>query len=329
MMVGAFVLLMFAAGLVFLFAITGRGGPSDTYFVVYDNVAGLKFGTGVYYEGYHIGQVESITPEPSADGMTYKLELSVDAGWRIPSDSVARVSSSGLISAITIDIQEGDAKTALKPGATITGEGQTDLFAVINQAAGDFRTLSRKGIMPMLKNLNGRIGEVADEIVKFRREDLTPLVSMLHQRIDRDIIEQASGMLRKLDRSAAALQGILGRQNQARIDSFLVNLEGAAINVKDLIAGIEATRAQLNAVLATLERLLAENESELAGTMSSAQASMRELELALKTVNQHLSQILHNVEGGSHNMNEFARTIRENPARLLRNSQTAEPGQQP
>ena len=125
LMVGTFVLVMLAAFFVFLFAITGSTGPSDRYIVYYENVSGVKFGTGVYYEGYRVGQVESLVPEAGETGMRYRLDLSIAAGWRIPEDSLARVASSGLISAISINIQEGKSATALKPGGTIAGEEQS------------------------------------------------------------------------------------------------------------------------------------------------------------------------------------------------------------
>lgn len=83
--------------------------------------------------------------------MQYKLELSVQAGWPIPNDSVATVAAAGLISAVTIDIRQGKSTTALNPGERIVGRGQTDLFSVLNQVAGDFRNLSQDGLLPVLK----------------------------------------------------------------------------------------------------------------------------------------------------------------------------------
>ncbi|MGR8920749.1 MAG: MlaD family protein, partial [Gammaproteobacteria bacterium] len=172
-MVGAFVVAMGIAFIVFLFAVTGRSGPTDPYYVHYDNVAGLKFGTGVFYEGYRVGQIETITPEPGDSGMRYLLELSVASGWRIPDDSVARVQSSGLISAITIEISEGESQTFHAPGAFITGIEKSDLMSVLNDAAADFRTLSRDGVMPVLKNVNQRVTQLTEEILRFRRDDLS------------------------------------------------------------------------------------------------------------------------------------------------------------
>lgn len=49
LLVGAFVAVMLVLGFILLTAVTGRSGPTDEYRVFYDNVSGLKFGTGVYY----------------------------------------------------------------------------------------------------------------------------------------------------------------------------------------------------------------------------------------------------------------------------------------
>ncbi len=328
LLVGAFVVAMIAAFTVLMIAVTGRSGPSDRYIVYYDNVAGLKFGTGVFYEGYKVGQVETLTPESAATGMRYKLELSISPGWKIPNDSVARVAASGLISAVTIDISEGQSATLLKPGETITGEGQTDLFSVLNQAAGDFRALSRDGIMPVMKTLNERIGEVANEIVAFRRDELTPLMTMLHQRLDKDILARGVTLLDHLDASARGLQVMLGEGNQTRVTSILTHADDVVVNLNELVTRIETTRTQMNSVLGSLGALVDNNSDEVNAAMASTQSSVQELDLALKNVNQHLETILHDVEGSSRNMNEFARSIRDNPARLLRSSETAEPGSQ-
>ena len=326
LLVGTFVVVMLVAFLLFLFALTGRSGPTDRYTVFYDNVSGLKFGTGVYYEGYRVGQIEDLSPEPSDTGMRYKIILSVKAGWKIPSDSVASVASSGLISAITIQIQEGEASSFLKPGETIKGRGQADLFAVINQAAGDFRSLSQEGIMPVMKNMNTRITELAQEIVGFRRDDLTPFVQMMHKRLDEDLISEAVDLLDHLDESAQGLHTLLGSENQERVEVFLIHVDDVAVNMNQLINRIENTRLQMDGVLGSLGDLVEKNRSGVSNTVSSAETSMKEVELAVKAINQHLNVILYNIESGSRHMSEFARSIRENPSRLIRKSSAAEPG---
>lgn len=327
-MVGVFVIAMMVAFVVLLFAVTGRSGPTDPYFVEYDNVTGLKFGTGVFYEGYRVGQIEEITPKSTDEGMRYVIELSVLSDWRIPKNSVASVQSSGLISAVTIQINEGDSPEFHAPGDTIAGRGQTDLFSVINQAASDFRTLSRDGIMPVLDNLNKRITQVSEEVVRFRQDDLSPLVRMVHKRLDEDLINRSVALLDELQASARGLHAIVGPENQGRIEQFLVHVDEVAVNMNDLVTRIESTRQSMDGVLGALDEVVDENREQVANTVDSTEASMDELERALTTVNAHLETILYNLESGSRHMSEFARSIRENPSRLLRKSAATEPGAQ-
>ena len=327
LLVGSFVLAMGVALVALLFAVSGRSGPTDTYYVVYENVAGLNFGTGVFFEGYRIGQVEAVMPQPDASGMRYKLELSVRSGWKIPSDSVAAVAASGLISAVTIDIRQGQSSTVLKPGDVIVGRAQTDLFSVLNQAASDFRTLSQDGLMPVLKNLDSRITAVTDEILQFRHDDLTPLVTMLHERLDKEVLGGTIAIIKQLDESARGLQAMFSTTNQQRVTDILTHVDGVAINLNELITQVESSRAEADQLLAALNDLVVNNRDEVSAGVDAARVSMRELQVALKSVNEHLGQILVNLEGGTRNMNEFARIIRANPARLLRNAESAEPGQ--
>ncbi|MCP5202382.1 MAG: MCE family protein [Gammaproteobacteria bacterium] len=326
-LVGAFVVAMGVAFVVLLVAVTGRSGPTDAYYVEYDNVAGLKFGTGVFYEGYRVGQIETIEPQHGAHGVRYKVTLSIASGWRIPRDSIASVEASGLISAVSIQIAQGHAEEMLEPGSFIEGRGQADIFAVLNQAAGDFRVLSQDGVMPLLKNLNERVSQVADELVRFRRDELSPFVHMLHERVDKDLISEAQELLTDLDDSAKSLKDMVGESNQGRVRDFLTHIDEVAVNLNGLVGRIESTRLQMSGVLGSLGELVTDNSNELHGSVVTAERSMAELELALKTINQHLGTIMNDVEGSARNMNEFARVVRDNPSRLIRSSSGEEPGQ--
>src|SRR5688500_20311884 len=106
-LVGLVVLVALVLLLASLYAITGKGGPSTSYLVRYRNVTGLTYGAPVFYEGFRIGQVETIEPE-RVDGKTrYVVELAVRKDWPIPADSVARLAWSGLLAAGAIHSREG------------------------------------------------------------------------------------------------------------------------------------------------------------------------------------------------------------------------------
>ena len=319
---GCFVVSMIVAFFALMYYVTGRTGPTDRYFVYYDNVRGLKYGTGVYYEGYRIGQVDKIEPQPGAKGMHYKLALAIARGWRVPEDSVARIVASGLISAVDIQIDEGASTSAIAPGGEIAGAAQIDLFAALNRAVSHLGVLSETGIVPVLENLNNRITEVADEILKFRQDELTPFMKMLHVRIDDELFNDLERVLSKMDDSATSLQQILGGENRDHIESFMIHIDDVAVSLKDLVGRVDSTRAQMDRVLGAVGALVTDHGAEMSNTIGGAEASVEEMRRSLTTLNEHLDDILYHVEGSARQMHEFTRAIRDNPARLLRGSGT-------
>ncbi len=68
-----------------------------------------------------MGQVDRIVPQPADAGMSFRVELSVEEGWRIPEDSVARIGSSNLLANKTVDITGGRSEAAIRVGEAIPG----------------------------------------------------------------------------------------------------------------------------------------------------------------------------------------------------------------
>ena len=295
--VGTFVLLMLGALLAALFMITGRSGPTDRYYVLYDNVVGLKLGTPVLYQGYPVGQVESITPEREHGQMRYHIDLSVQQGWAIPSDSVARVVSSGLLSTVSIDIHEGRAQTVLEPGSRIQGEEGGDLFAAINDVAVDLRAIMKNNIRPLIDNLDKRITRIADLV-----ESTAP-----------QVLENVRQLSVKLNASADMVQDILDRENRDNLREFLANLERISENFMALSRDVQQTRAKVDVTLSGLDGLVRENREGI-------RTSVADLRASLHVVSESVGTIAHNLEGTSRNLNEFSRQIRQNPGLLLSGS---------
>ena len=71
--------------------VTGRSGPSDHYNAFYEDVTGINFGTGVFFEGYRVGQVEEVEPVPAPSGMRYKVSFSVPRAGESPTTAVPRL----------------------------------------------------------------------------------------------------------------------------------------------------------------------------------------------------------------------------------------------
>lgn len=299
--VGTFVIASIISLIIAVAMLTGRTGAVDTYYVVYDRVQGLKFGTQVVYEGYPVGQIEQIIPEKQNGRMRFKVELSIAEGWDIPEDSFAAVSSAGLLSALTINIRAGDSSTPLKPGDRIQGLENADMFAAMSSLAEQISSLMETEVKPLLVNLNTAVGTASLLLA----EDGTALAGQL-----KDIMDEISVRTPEIGDNLAAFSRDLGASG-TELTKILSSKNRQAIN---------ATIADLNRLGSTLEKadhLVGNMDNMVTDTKPEIESAISDLRFVMETMSRHVDTISQNMEGTSRNMYEFSRHIRKNPGLLL------------
>ena len=289
-LIGFFVISMVVALIVSLALITGRTGASDTYYVVLGNVADIKYGTQVRYEGFPVGQVEEITPEPDGARMHFRVEVSVKEGWRIPDDSLARIGASTFLSAKTIDIASGESGQVIPVGGQIASAPPVDIFSTISTTASEISELNRKSVAPLLKSLSS-------------------LVQTAERGAPR-ITEELITFTERLNATLAPLQEIMTKENLDLVELSIGNVEEATGNMAALSQGLRLTLQTVDHLMANLDELVQENKGNVDQTLKDAQYT-------LKAVASTVDAIVHNLEGTTRNMNEFSRLIRQNPGLLL------------
>ncbi|MGK0173052.1 MAG: phospholipid/cholesterol/gamma-HCH transport system substrate-binding protein [Gammaproteobacteria bacterium] len=273
---GAFVVLTGLGLLVSIYALLGRSASSDGYFVYYPNVSGMKFGTAVLYEGYRVGQVEAIVPEHGPDGTRYKVELSVDEGWPIRRGSTARVASSGLISAITIDIAAGEGPDALVPGVEIVGESRVDMFAALSGAANDFRSLSRDSLRPLAESMNKELTGLMLDVRGLTNDSVRPLIETVSAQLaDPALFEDIKSLTKRLN-------GVSGR-----LDAFLnaSNLDHAA----DVLAHVSVLSGELVVTNRRVQTLL---DDDVERGLDDILGNLQTLSAGLIESNERLQQFI-------------------------------------
>lgn len=298
--VGIFVISLFFIFLLVLYRITGSTGATDEYYVVYENVAGIKFGTPVLYEGFQVGQVESINPQFTGGDTRYRLTLSVKRGWRIQQDSIARVEASGLLSTVSIDIKKGKSTAILAPGGEIRGMPSNDLFSTVNGVAEEIRDLAHNSLRPLLDKLNNQVDLIGGDIRDIASGDIKPLFR-----------DQIFPLMKKLNASADRLSRVLSDTNLDNVDSMLANLQAATTEADTLMRNLQLSRQAVDELLAKAGAVVDDNSADL-------KSSVTDLKKTLYVTSQHIDAIAHHLEGASRNMQEFSRQIRENPSLLLR-----------
>ncbi len=136
-MVGAFVLLGIV-GVLFLAlkaANLGSFSSGDTYPLMakFDNIGGLKVRAPVRSAGVTIGRVASITFDAKSYQGMVRLDLQRDA--QFPSDSSARILTSGLLGDQYVGLEPGAGDKPFAAGDTIT---QTQSAVVLESLISQF-----------------------------------------------------------------------------------------------------------------------------------------------------------------------------------------------
>lgn len=282
--VGIFVMAMVVGLVVWIAALSGRTGATDPYSIRYDNVMGLAEGTQVLYEGYPVGIIDAIRRRTDTGEPHFRVDVSVERGWRIPEDSIAEITASGLLSAVVIDIRAGASPTALEPGAEIPSVESANVFSAIASVAAQLGDLSENRLRPLLDSLG----------------EGTPA-----------ILENLESFTTTLNETIARINDILRPANTARIERILRNLEVTSDRAATLTDGLTETRSELHNVVSTMNRLLDEHEDDLGHAMV-------DLHDSLEAVAVRIDAISHNLEVTTRNMNEFSSQIRANPGLILR-----------
>ena len=287
LLVGIVVVAAFVLFLATLTMITGRSGGTTDYYSHYHNVSGLRFGAPVFYEGFRIGQVGKIEPERSDKGVSFKVELSVRKDWPIPKDSLARMTSTGLLADVAIGITEGVSKETAAPGSELRGSESADIFAAMNELASQITILTRDQIAPLIKNLSQHVDSIASVIDKN-----TP-----------ELVEQSKVLLSRLNVASDSMNDLLKPENRAALSAVLAN-------TRDLTKELKGTQQKLDDAIAQLGSIAKENRPGVRESVDNLRAILTALSGRTESIMQHL-------EVASRNFDEFAREVRKNPNRLL------------
>ncbi len=104
---------------------------------------------------------------------------------------------------------------------------------------------------------------------------------------------------------------ILTPETTTKIQNAVDNVALAASNIADLTSDLRSTRERLDRLLIGVNAIAEENRPNL-------RESAADLRYALRSLSQRVDAITYNLEGASRNLSEFSRSIRNNPAVLLR-----------
>ena len=259
LLVGGFVLLMAAVLLYGLYRITGHSKKGDLYFTHFANVAGIKAGAVVTYEGFEVGNVEAIEPVTRDKRTVYRVTLNVRQPVSIPVDSQAMIATPGLLSAPLVDIKEGAASDILAVGGDIPGSARIDLMASVATLAADLGKITETSVKPLLAQIN---------------ENVTPAMADMRSALER------------INRSAGRVDTLFSEQNVTHWNRILQNADGASANALKLSTDLSSVRTELEGLVKDSRGLVSGSSKDLKALLLRVDATLYQLESAGRNLNE-------------------------------------------
>lgn len=309
-LVGLFVIVAVTALVVFLAVLTGRGDSTERYNTSFANVAGLKFGTPVYFEGFQAGQIERISPVESGTRTVFRIEISVLAELQIPRDSAVDIVQPNLLSGRALSIVAGKSETLISPGETIPAGDPAGLAALPgligagDELVNDARVLMDEATAAMAQInyfVTHDLGDIAAQykaLPNSLQVQAASLTADLH-----NTIENANTVIGRTD-------AFLSQGNAESLAQTLANVETLTSSLADSSADLALIREDIKAITGQVRTVIADNKGDVEG-------SIVDLRFTMETIAERIDTLTYNMEGTSRNMYEFSRQIRLNPGLLL------------
>jgi len=315
LVVGVFVIAMIVAAVAAIAILTGRTGAVDRYYTVYDNVTGVKFGTQVIYEGYPIGQVETVTPNENKGRMEFRVDFSIQQGWRIPDDSQVEIAAPSLLSAVALQVHAGVSVDALKPGERVNSRDTADVFGAVSSLAEQVAKVIESDAKPLFKEVTGTFKELKQFIAQDGRvlsgdvqkliSDSKDLVEDIQRRIP-GIADNIEVFTANLTRASQEVGKMASPANRKQVEDILAQMNEATIKFDDVLKSMDQ-------VLEDVSRLAVDPKADV-------EIILGESRYVVESLSRHIDSINQNMESAARNMNEFSRQIRANPGLLLGSS---------
>ncbi len=308
---GSFVVAGAALIIAMFVIVRGSVGAPDRYHTYFDNVAGLRAGATVVYEGYIIGAVEEVEPVTSDEGMKFRINLSVERGWIIPEDSIAEISAVSLLSANAIQIRAGIGNP-LPVGAEIKSMKAANIMADISKTADELTAIAQSHLAPLL----GTLRNVLDVEGRDALSSVSVLTGSLAQR--------TPAIMENIETASENVADISGGSNAQSISRALSNIETAtagAVSVSDKVTKIADTASsiteQANSIVSqeNIDRIssildrIDESTTQLEVMMNSVSRSTGQVETIVSPENvKSVSDILQNLKSLQGDMAEITKT---------------------
>jgi phospholipid/cholesterol/gamma-HCH transport system substrate-binding protein len=255
LMIGGFVLGVFALAFVFIFWMTNLAGGGKQYYIVFNgSVGGLTSGANVAFNGIKVGEVQSLALDPE-DARNVQVLVGVRTDTPIRENSHAGIQSLGLTGGSGIQISAG---TPDSPFLVATAENP---IPVINADPGSGQGLfdAAPAVMNNANALLTRLNDLVAENQESIHKSVTNIEAVTTALAEKK--DDISLAVTNVKEGAASFKDLSGKLDVALGD----NITGLTKTAKDSIAEFGNFMREGKRTAVTLNRILEKFEANPKG----------------------------------------------------------------
>lgn len=318
--VGLFVVIAVAvlsATAVAVWGGAGRSGVSHhTYFKF---IGGVQPGTAVRYGGMRVGTVQRVRIDPG-DTTRIEVELVVDPGTPLKTDSVARLSSLSPLSDSYIEISTGSEHAALVPPGSALNSAESVGIAQLGDTIGTLVPEIHNALEKLTLNLDSlqtTVGRANDLLNDGNRSNVGQALARANDLLNDRNRANISDSLSQFD-------GLLS-DARPKVSTGLASVNDATARLVPLLDDVRRTSARADQMLSNLDSALTENRpdlrvsvSELREVLAKSTTTMDQLQGIMNQNAVNIDEILESMRLSAENIRSLTETIKTSPASLIR-----------
>lgn len=268
----------------------------NTFYAMYTRVDGLTASKPILVNGFQIGRVSSMELQP--DGRI-RTEFKVTRNYAIPSNTIARISSTDLLGGKAIVFELGDSPTYAEPGDEL-----------------------QAGVQPNIMEQVEPIQKRAEDIAAVLDSVLSSINNTINAEFQRDFqrsINSIANSLQSIERITNQVDGLVGRE-RTRIGDIMANIESITENFR-------ANNEQITHIMVNLNQITDQvAKADFSQTVTSANNAMADFQAIADRINQgegslgmllNDEQLYDNLNNASKNLDDLIIDLKERPGRYV------------
>ncbi|MCQ2328938.1 MAG: MlaD family protein [Paludibacteraceae bacterium] len=221
--------------------------PTNTYYLVYDNLDGLVISNGVYIKGYKVGQVKDIRYDFKKEH-PFIVEIIINDDIEVPNGSVANLYDASMLGGKGINLVLGAESNHYASGDTLPTDIEKGLVGALAEVVPTLQTTIGhvdSAVVSVNSLLNS--DEIAHSLENL--EAVTSDLKSTSKRLDYMMNVEIPPVISKADKTLANINSISEQLNEADYKRIMSGIDTAIQNVQGIASKFNSPEGTIGQLL--------------------------------------------------------------------------------